>query len=154
MDTAISIHGTVISYQGMGCVLTGAPGVGKSRLAQEAIALGARLVADDRVQLTVQSGLLVAAAPAPLMGILEMRGIGIIRVGDALARQVLHLVVELDPTADAPLPEPDQVELQGITLPRLRLAPPPRISAAGLILYLRAMQLGGVLPTDWKPGIA
>jgi HPr kinase/phosphorylase len=149
--TGAPLHGTVISYLGMGCLILGASGTGKSRLAQEAMVVGAKLVADDRVNIALTSGLLVAAPVPELAGIFEIHGIGIIRVNDALARQVLHLVVELDPSADDRLPEPQRMELLGMPLPHLRISPPPKTSAAGLLLYMRSMQLGGVLPTDWRP---
>lgn len=152
-EASAPIHGTVIAHNGIGCMILGAPGIGKTRLAQEAILGGAKLVADDQVVLSKHSGLIVAAAPAPLMGIIELRGLGIVRVNDALARAVLHLVIELDEAANDRLPEPQQMTLLDVSLPYLRIAPPPKTSAAGLLLYLRALQLGGVMPTDWKPGV-
>jgi HPr kinase/phosphorylase len=148
--TANPIHATVISYLGMGCMILGASGTGKSRLAQEAMVVGAKLVADDRANLALAAGMVIASPVPELVGIFEIRGMGIIRVSDALPRQVLHLVVELDPAADARLPELQQMELLGKSLPYLRV-PPPQISAAGLLLYMRALQQNGVLPTDWRP---
>ena len=57
-------------------LLRGPSGCGKSDLALRLIDRGARLVADDRVVLTVEDGAVVAAAPPPLAGLLEVRGLG------------------------------------------------------------------------------
>ncbi len=153
MITTPPTHATMIAYDGMGCVILGAPGIGKSRLAQDAIMGGAKLVADDQVTFSLQSGLVVGAPPPPLAGMLEMRGIGIVRISDALPRSLVHLIIELDASVTDHLPEQQRMELLGVSLPYLRIAPPPKTSAAGLLLYLRALRLGGVMPTDWKPAV-
>ncbi len=60
-----------------GVLLLGDSGAGKSDLALRLIAMGARLVADDRVELAVRRGRLAAAAPTRLRGLIEIRGLGI-----------------------------------------------------------------------------
>ena len=59
-----------------GVLLIGPSGSGKSDLALRLIALGAVLVADDRVELFVQHGTLMARAPQALAGLVEIRGGG------------------------------------------------------------------------------
>ena len=68
-----------------GVLILGPSGVGKSSLALRLMALGARLVADDGVALTVQAGALIARAPAPIAGLIEARGAGILHA-EALAQ--------------------------------------------------------------------
>ena len=139
-----------MAYSGTGCLILGASGSGKSRLMAEMMALGAKLVADDRVELTEQSGMLMAGAPKELYGIMELRGAGIIRVIDAMPRHVIHLVVELTDADPERLPEKATTELLGRAVPLLKAS--KTISASVLLMYLKAMQEGRILPTDWRPG--
>ena len=77
-----------------GVLILGQSGAGKSDLALRLIALGATLVADDRTDLAVLRGRLVASAPKPIAGLLEVRGVGIVKMPHA--RDVaISLVVEL-----------------------------------------------------------
>lgn len=145
------LHGSFFAYNGSGCLLIGPSGTGKSRLVADAMMMGARLVADDRVQLLEMMGLLSGAPVPELTGILELRNLAIIKVNDILTKHVISLVVELDPAADARLPELETRAIGGITVPYLRVPPVPHISAAGLLHYLKAMQEKRVLPTDWRP---
>lgn len=145
------VHGSAFSYAGMGCLLLGSGGSGKSRLLAEALALGATLIADDRVQLASYGGVLVGAAAAELSGVLELRGVGLYRVSDALPQaHGLHLVVELGRHPPR-LPEPQSCEYCGITLPLLCLPSPPETSALYLLTVMRAVHEGRILPTDWRP---
>jgi len=82
--TPVLVHGTVISYAGIGILITGPSGAGKSLLALEfmsgAGAYGpARLVADDQVSLGTKADQLWATAPAVLAGLIELRGRGIVK---------------------------------------------------------------------------
>ena len=79
---------------GLGILLLGRSGAGKSDLALRLMAAGARLVADDRTELYVARGALYARPPARIAGLLEVRGVGILEV--PYARQVkVTLVAEL-----------------------------------------------------------
>jgi len=77
-----------------GILLLGKSGAGKSDLALRLIALGATLVADDRTDLYVWRGRLYARSPARLAGLIEVRGIGILKLPQA-PRARIALVVEL-----------------------------------------------------------
>ncbi|HEY4943336.1 MAG TPA: HPr kinase/phosphatase C-terminal domain-containing protein [Rhizomicrobium sp.] len=77
-----------------GVLLLGPSGAGKSDLALRLIARGARLVSDDRTDLAVVHGRLVADAPARLAGLLEVRGVGIVKLPH-VGRVTVALVVEL-----------------------------------------------------------
>jgi len=79
---------------GAGVLLVGGSGAGKSDLALRLIAMGARLVADDRTDLFVARGRLFARAPKRIAGLIEVRGVGVLRLPRAAQAQVT-LVAEL-----------------------------------------------------------
>ncbi len=80
MAPSISIHATFIEVYGVGVLLLGESGVGKSEISLELIKKGNRLIADDRVYIRLISDELIGSAPEILYGYMEVRGIGIIDV--------------------------------------------------------------------------
>jgi HPr kinase/phosphorylase len=76
-----SVHGVLVDVYGVGVLLTGSSGVGKSETALELVKRGHRLVADDSVEIR-QTGEneLVGNAPDLIQHLLEIRGLGIINV--------------------------------------------------------------------------
>lgn len=129
--TEDQIHATCVDVDGYGVLLLGPPGAGKSDLALRLIADERnRLVADDRVDLSVRHGLLRAAAPASLAGKLEVRGIGIADA-EHLPETTVRLAVELVAAgAVERLPEPEQAQWLGVSVPLVRLAAFEASSAA------------------------
>ncbi len=116
------IHGTVIALGGRGVLLRGSPGAGKSDLALRLMDGGARLVADDRVDLAVRRGRAVASPPAALAGLIETRGVGVVRVRHR-ARAEIRLVVDLvKPEQVERMPDEATCLIAGVALPRLKLA--------------------------------
>lgn len=78
-----SIHGVLVDIYGLGVLITGDSGIGKSETALELIQRGHRLIADDRVDVYQQDEqTIIGSAPAILTHMLEVRGIGIIDVMD------------------------------------------------------------------------
>ncbi|MCH4172577.1 MAG: HPr(Ser) kinase/phosphatase [Lactobacillus sp.] len=76
-----SIHGVLVDIYGVGILITGDSGVGKSETALELVKRGHRLIADDRVDVYQQDEqTIIGEAPAILRHLLEIRGIGIIDV--------------------------------------------------------------------------
>lgn len=77
-----SIHGVFIEVYGIGVLLTGESGIGKSEIALELINRGHRLIADDRVDIKeIEKGLLIGSCDSDLIRhLLEIRGLGIINV--------------------------------------------------------------------------
>lgn len=63
-----------------GVLLLGESGAGKSDLALRLIELGASLVSDDRTELYLETGVLMARPPQSLAGLLEVRGVGILEL--------------------------------------------------------------------------
>ena len=88
---------------------------------------GARLVADDRVDLTVRRGRLMARAPSKLAGLIEVRGIGVVPMPRRRAAEIVLVadLVELKRVKRMPGSDrgPDRCVLAGVSLPRLKLAP-------------------------------
>ena len=76
----ITIHGVLVDVAGMGVLLTGASGIGKSEVALELVHRGHRLVADDSVIIKRVNDLLIGRAPDMIRHMLEIRGVGIINV--------------------------------------------------------------------------
>ena len=135
----LTVHGTCIELSGVGVLLRGAPGSGKSDLALRLIDGGARLVADDRVTLAVRGQDLIASAPSAIAGRMEVRGIGIVAVAVAAAPvPALGLVVDLvAPETVDRLPEQAECEYLGIAIPVVSLAPFESSAAAKVRLAVR-----------------
>ena len=121
-----TIHASAVQVAGQGVLVRGPSGSGKSSLLLALLLAdraGNRLVADDRVVLAVAAGRLLAAPPAELAGLIEVRGQGILRQ-DHVPSAEIALVVDLDPAAECPrMPEAESafVELAGVRVRRIRL---------------------------------
>lgn len=134
------VHASCVAIEGRGILLRGPSGSGKSDLALRLLDGGARLVADDQVELSLDGDRVVARAPAALAGLLEVRGIGIVAV-PAVAAAPLALLVDLVPGhAVERLPEPDRDVLLGVAIPRVMVDPGPPSAAAKIRL---AVDVGG-----------
>lgn len=96
-------HGVLMDVFGVGIMLTGDSGVGKSEIAMELIKRGHRLVADDCVEIKRVENRLIGSAPEKIRYFMEVRGIGIINVknmygsGSVLSEKAVELVMELEP---------------------------------------------------------
>ena len=134
---AATIHASCVAIGDAGVLLRGPSGSGKSDLALRLIDQGAMLVADDMVVLTAMTGgHLQAHAPAPLAGLLEVRGIGPLRLAyrDSIE---LRLAVDLLPAATIErVPLPGQAGHLGCRLPLIRLDPAAASAPARLRLAL------------------
>ncbi|PID14111.1 HPr kinase/phosphorylase [Sporosarcina sp. P34] len=74
-----TVHGVLVDVYGVGVLITGGSGVGKSETALELIKKGHRLVADDSVEIRqVSDNILIGTSPKLLKHMLEIRGVGII----------------------------------------------------------------------------
>ena len=74
------LHGVLVDVYGIGILITGESGIGKSETALELIKRGHRLVTDDAVDIKEIDGVLMGTSPKITIGMLEVRGIGIIDV--------------------------------------------------------------------------
>jgi HPr kinase/phosphorylase len=113
---SVTLHGCMVDMRGVGVLIMGKSGSGKSETAIGLLERGASLVADDMVRIKRVGGELVASAPDLSRGYMEIRGIGIVNVanlyGLASIRpdKRLDLVVTLKPYVD--LNEVDRIGLQ------------------------------------------
>jgi len=106
-----------------GVLIQGPSGAGKSDLSLKALDAGFRLVADDRVVVWRSGGALFGRAPAPLAGLIEARGHGIVREGGlAMAEIVLAAVCVADETIER-MPYSEIIHVAGSRLPQVRLNP-------------------------------
>jgi HPr kinase/phosphorylase len=134
----ITVHATCVTLEGQGVLIRGPSGSGKSDLAVRVLAEGGRLVADDRVTLTLRCGIIVASAPPSIQGMIEIRGVGILRV-EAETEAPLALVVDLTPSeAIERLPEQRHCALLGFDVPWIQLAPFEASALAKLRMALLA----------------
>lgn len=74
------LHGVLVDVYGIGILITGESGIGKSETALELIKRGHRLITDDAVDIKEIDGELIGTSPRITIGMLEVRGIGIIDV--------------------------------------------------------------------------
>jgi HPr kinase/phosphorylase len=104
------IHATAITLGHAAVLLRGPSGAGKSDLALRCLALGVgplvpepfALLADDQVLLDIRAdGTVIASCPQPLLGLIEVRGLGIVRVTAATACPI-RLVVDLGGSTPPP----------------------------------------------------
>lgn len=78
-----SVHGVMLDVNGVGVIITGKSGIGKSETALELIKRGHLLIADDRVDIfQKEPGLIIGEAPKVTEKLMEIRGIGIVNVVD------------------------------------------------------------------------
>ncbi|HZD25785.1 MAG TPA: HPr kinase/phosphatase C-terminal domain-containing protein [Alphaproteobacteria bacterium] len=132
------IHGTCVAVEGKAVLLRGPSGSGKSDLALRLIAGGAVLVADDQVEVTAEEDGLTARAPAPIRGLIEVRGVGLVRM-PWLAEARLMVVVDLTGRSAVPrLPDPAEAEIAGARLPHYRLCAAEASAPEKVRLLLRA----------------
>ncbi len=132
------LHASCAARDGAGVLLLGPPGAGKSDLLLRLIDRGFSLVADDQVLI---DGLL-ASPPSALAGLIEVRGLGLLRLPH-LARARLALVVEL--RRGERLPGPGRYE--NLDLPVVLVDPWPASAPMLVELALEAAQGRGSFVT-------
>ncbi len=128
------LHASCVAWQGRGVLILGPSGSGKSTLALDLMGFGATLVADDRTELRCVGDALHAHAPAAIAGMIEARGVGVLRADHAPSPVVL--AVDLGRTEALRLPHMGHTCVLGIQLPLVSGA--GRDHLAGAILqYLK-----------------
>lgn len=112
---AAILHGTCVCVHGKGVLITGPSGAGKSSLGLRLIAMGAGLVADDRTEITVENGGVFASCPAAISGLIEARGVGVLRL-PVVAQVKVALVVDLGQIETDRLPPRRHVSIAGVQI--------------------------------------
>jgi len=99
----VTIHGVLVDVYGVGMLITGGSGIGKSETALELVKRGHRLVADDAVEIwQTADNLLYGTAPELIRHLLEIRGLGILNImtlfgaGAIRTSKQITLVVRLE----------------------------------------------------------
>lgn len=101
-----NVHGCMVDVKGIGVLIMGKSGAGKSETAIGLLERGGSLVADDMVRIKWTGGELIATSPDLSRGYIEIRGIGIVNVANLFGlasirpEKRLDLVVNLTPYAD------------------------------------------------------
>ena len=120
--SAVLHQASCVAIAGRALLIEGPPGSGKSSLALALIDRGAALVGDDGVSLDVQNGRLIASPPPRIVGLLEVRNLGLISF-PAIGEVPVALVVRLDLTAERFIEHAESAMLCGMELPLVRLSP-------------------------------
>jgi len=114
-----TVHGVYLEVMGVGVLITGESGIGKSELALELLSRGHRLIADDAVELSrTGPNALLGRSPGMLRDFLEVRGLGILNVraifGDTSVRpeKTLRLVVHLEPLTPDRMKKIDRLQIE------------------------------------------
>lgn len=103
---SIRRHGILLDIYGVGVLITGESGIGKSETALDLIANGHKLIADDSVLIRKLDNRLIGTSPKITRHFMEIRGIGIIDVerlfgiGCIMEEKEVELVIELTPWDD------------------------------------------------------
>ncbi len=149
------VHASCVSWCGRGVLLRGPSGAGKSALALRLIEAGALLVADDCVRLAAcgTSGRLMASPPPRIAGLIEVRGLGLVRLPH-LRRVALDLVVDLvdaySQDALERMPMRREEMLADVCLERIRIAQddPAALAKIRLALEGRTTDMEGEADID------
>lgn len=132
------LHGSCVSRHDDAILLVGPSGSGKSDLVLRLLSRGFELVADDQVDVT--GG--VASCPAELGGLLEVRGLGIVRLP---FRQQARLVLIIDLTRRSDrLPTPSQDPVLGLPVVCIDASAPSAPERVALALDCATGRVGQV----------
>lgn len=113
----VTPHGVLVEMYGLGVLICGPPGIGKSELAVALVDRGHRLVADDAPEIRMtERGELVGACPPGFEGFIEVRGLGVLDVRELFGASAmsgavtLDLVLRLRSATEGPLTPAERLE--------------------------------------------
>lgn len=138
------VPGTCVAIEGHGVLLRGPSGAGKSDLALRLIEEGAVLVADDQTALDQKGGELRASAPPTIAGLLEVRGLGVLRVPATPSAPLACVVTLIAPRDMIRLPDDERIGVCGINLPHFRLDA-FEVSAVAKVRLAVRIATGGIM---------
>ena len=128
-----SVHGVLMDIYGMGVLIQGDSGIGKSETGLELVKRGHRLVADDRVDVFARDEMTLWGEPAEILRhMLEIRGVGIIDVmslyGASTVKDSSQVQIAVylenytkEQTYDRLGNNAEEIEFCGVTIPRIRI---------------------------------
>lgn len=121
MHIRSTLHATSVVFCGRGLLLRGPSGSGKSDLALRIMDAGGMLVSDDYTAISVMDGHLYATPPAAIAGMMEVRGVGLLKVPTIPCAQI-DLVVNCESFgAIERLPPVIHAEIEGLSLRALNV---------------------------------
>ncbi len=141
----ISLHGVLMDILGVGVLILGESGIGKSESAMDLILRGHKFAADDIVEIRkVGTSTLIGAGPENIRYLMEIRGVGIINIKDlvgtvsVLEKREVDMVIELvewEPDAEYDRLGLDQksYKIMGVELPYIALPVSPGRNTATII---------------------
>jgi len=147
LAAATYAHGVLVNVYGLGVLIQGDSGVGKSECALELLKRGHILIADDVIEIKRRIGyMLVGNSPKNIKHYMEVRGLGIIDVellfgvGSIMDQSVVEMHVQLETVVPGSLGNYDrtgletrEISLLDVTVPSLRLPVTPGRNLAVLI---------------------
>lgn len=140
-----AVHGVLVDIYGIGVLITGQSGVGKSETALELVKRGHRLVADDSVEIYQEDYDILIGSPPPLIEhLLEIRGLGIIDVmtlfgaGAVINRKEISFIIDLEiwdrtKQYDRVGLEEETLKIIDVDVPRMRVPVRPGRNLAVII---------------------
>jgi len=139
-----SLHGVLVDVNGVGVLMTGVSGIGKSECALDLVERGHRLVADDVVEVRRRGEDLVGQAASMIQHLIEVRGLGILNIAElyGVAATRLHKRIELHIELEAWRPdaaydrtglEQKTFDILGIPVRTLRVPVSPGRNVAGIV---------------------
>jgi HPr kinase/phosphorylase len=143
----ITVHGVFMEVMGVGVLLTGDAGIGKSELALELVTRGHRLIADDApIFSRIAPDILNGTCPPLLTGFLEVRGLGVLNIlamfGDSAIKsnRYLRLILHLERLDSHRLADMDRLDgsfsnrrLLGVQIPEITIPVAPGRTLAILV---------------------
>ncbi|MGF1511442.1 MAG: HPr(Ser) kinase/phosphatase [Myxococcota bacterium] len=144
MAPRCSMHGVLVDVNGVGALITGPSGIGKSECALDLVERGHRLVADDVVDIRRRGEDLVGQASGMIQHLIEVRGLGILNIAElyGVAATRLHkrieLHVELEAWGEGRRYErtgliENTMDILGIAVRSLRVPVSPGRNTAGIV---------------------
>lgn len=141
------IHGSLVEVLGLGVLLLGASGVGKSECALQLVQRGHQLVADDVVRLRAEPGppaRIIGHAPELIRHYMEIRGIGLVHILDLYGEHAVRVESQLDLVCRLVVWQDDvdyervglerpAEQILGVPLPTLTLPLRPALSMATVV---------------------
>ena len=161
-----NMHGVLVDVYGIGMLLLGKSGIGKSECALDLVERGHRLVADDVVEIKLIAGKVLMGSESQLLGHhMEIRGLGIINVRDLFGirsirkRKHIEVAVYLEEWDSSMEPErlgldEKTCEILGMTIPRVTIPVQPGRNIAVIVetaaINQRSKLLGTNAPAEFN----
>jgi len=144
LSPEIALHGVLLDVYGVGALITGPSGIGKSECALDLVLRGHRLVADDVVLIKQRHDQLIGSGSPVTRHHMEVRGLGIINVKDLFGaasvreRKRIELVVEMvawqaNATYDRTGIEDQEERILDVAVPKVRLPISPGRNVASIV---------------------